>query len=166
MKNNNDSIYESIVVLAVHISDTEDILFEDNYENRVERYRKLLNDCVHIMQENDCVDIVLYHKHIYGVYGGEGHKKGRDLESTGIRICSLVKEFNCSAETHDEEQLLCGIGIAAGMAVRIPLHSPFQQKKIWMGHVFEKAYSMAQMSVCDGRRRVFVDDSAEIVFYT
>jgi len=161
MKNDNIVVYESIVVLAVHMPDAEEIPFEENHEYIMEQYQKFLNDCVNIMHGNDCVDIVLFHNHIYGIYDGTHYKTGRDLETTGIRISRLVRAFNHNVEAYYAEKLLCGIGIAAGTATRVPLHSPFRKKEMWMGHVFDKAYSMARMSVCDGRRRVFVDDSAE-----
>ncbi len=165
MKNDKTVVYESIVVLAVHMPDAKEIPFEENHEYIMEQYRRFLNDCVSIMNGNDCMDIVLFHNHIYGIYDGTHNKAVRNLEVTGIRISRLVRTFNQGVEAHYAEKLLCGIGIAAGTATRVSVNSPFRQKEMWMGHVFDKAYSMAQMSVCDGRRRVFIDDTVEVNFY-
>ena len=161
MRNENHVVYESVVVIAVHMPGAEEMLFEDNHEQIMEQYRKFLNDCTKVMQGNYCMDILLYNDQLYGIYDGAHNKTGWNLETTGIRISRLVRNFNHDVEAYYTERLLCGIGIATGTATKIAVYNPFKQRELWMGHVFDKAYSMARMSVCDGRRRVFIDDSRE-----
>lgn len=161
MKKSEDVVYESIAVLAVHMPDAEEIPFEENHEFIMEQYRRFLNECMKAMQRNNCRNIILYNNRIYGVYDCIQDKAGRELETIGIRISRQAQNFNSNVEGYYAEKLLCGIGIAAGQAARILVNTPFLQNEMWMGHVFDKAYSMARMSVCDGRRRVFIDDSIE-----
>ena len=161
MKKSDDVVYESIAVLAVHMPDAEEIPFEENHEFIMEQYRKFLNECMRAMWRNNCRDIILYNNHIYGIYDCIHNKGGRELETIGICISRQAQNFNSNVEGHYAEKLLCGIGIAAGQAARILVKSSFPQNEMWMGHVFDKAYSMARMSVCDGRRRVFIDESIE-----
>ncbi len=161
MSDANNAIYQDVVVIAVYMRSAEGISFEENHEYILEQYRKFLNGCVKIMQGNNCRDIILFNNHIYGIYERKYIKTARDLETTGIGISRLARDFNCHTEGYCTEKLLCGIGIATGIAVRIMIRNPFGQSGMWTGGVFDKAYSMAQMSVCDGIQRVFVDDTAE-----
>lgn len=161
MSDANNVNYEYVAVIAVYMQNAENVPFEENHEYILEEYRKLLNDCIIIMQRNYCRDIILNNNHIYGIYDVSQSKSGRELEATGIRISRLVRAFNCKTEERYTEKLLCGVGIATGIAIRIVIRNPFVQSGMWTGRVFNKAYTMAQMSVCDGMQRVFVDDSAE-----
>lgn len=161
MSDANNATYEKVAVLAVCMQNAERIPFEEHQEYMLEQYRKLLIDCMKMMRGNKCRDIILYNNHIYAIYDGSHNKAGRDLETTGIGISRLVRAFNCNTEEYYADKLLCGIGIAVGTAIKISLPSPFGQSGMWMGQVFNKAYSMAQMSICDGMQRVFVDDTAD-----
>lgn len=166
MSDANNATYEKVAVLAVCMQNAERIPFEEHQEYMLEQYWKLLNDCMKMMRGNKCRDIILYNNHIYAIYDGSHNKAGRDLETTGIGINRLVRAFNGKTEKRDTEKLLCGIGIAAGIAVRVPVGGAFERNGMWMGCVFHKAYSMAQMSICDGMHRVFVDDTVDRSVYT
>lgn len=165
MSDANNTTYEDIVVIAVYMPNAEEISFEENYGYILEQYRKFLNGCAKIMQGNNCRDIMLFNNHIYGIYERKHNRTGRDLETTGIGISRLARDLNCRTEGYYAERLLCGIGIAMGTAVKIMIQGPFGQSGMWTGRVFNKAYSMAQMSVCDGMQRVFMDDTIESYFY-
>ena len=165
MSDANNATYEKVAVLAVCMQNAERIPFEEHQEYMLEQYRKLLIDCMKIMQKNHCRDIILYNNHIYGIYDGNHNKAGRDLETTGIGINRLVRAFNGNTEEYFADKLLCGIGIAVGTAIKISLPNPFGQSRMWMGQVFNKAYSMAQMSICDGIQRVFIDGTIDMNFF-
>lgn len=157
MKKQNKIAYKSIAVIAIHMQDAEALPYEVNSEYIMEQYQKFLNDCINILEGSICLDIIAYNNHIYGIYDGCYNTTDKMLEVIGIRISRLANEFNCRKEDLYAGKLLCGIGIAVGTAVNVSVENFFRQKGMWMGSVFNKAYSMAQMSVCDGRKRVFID---------
>ena len=158
MSDFGETEYKEVVVLAIHMLNVDELLFEMNWAIEGRKYQFFIAECVEILQGvRGLLDIVVYNGSVCGIYSV--------LEDMDVlqKIGEDIREGVCweidRIKDRDWTLPIYGVGIAVGTAYKINVRKYGQRSDIemWLGNVLKRADVMAQMSICDGRGKVFVE---------
>ncbi len=157
MNKQEDVKYQKVIVLAVHMPETGELLFREN-RCLLRQYCRFIEDCVHVITGGKCLDLILHNNYICGVYKGADAAVFRSVGRIADHIQHLAERINEEDYKTDGEKLIIGVGIAAGTAIRLNIENSFGKwrNSMWIGSVMNRAHAMSQMSICDGNRQVFI----------
>ncbi len=160
-KEDMKEIYENIAVIAIYMPNAEEIPFEVNKSGLLQQYQNVLSECTEMLyHDNNCWDVIVQNNHIFCVFDGRCDEAIQRVIMIAEQILGQKQQIESGMECW-AEKLIFGVGVAAGGAVMLQVNNAFhtREKKVWLGQVFSNAYSMAQMAVCDGRRKVWIAGS-------
>lgn len=147
--------YREVIVLAIHMWNLDEMFFELNGAIEKDKYRFLLADCMEILQgTSGLLDIVMSNNSVYAIYNVRAEIQC--VRHAAASVNRLFEKETASGRV-DECTLVYGVGIALGIAIQLQINEVNGKKaRIWLGNVLKRAEDMAQRSICDGRRQIFL----------
>ena len=149
--------YREVIVVAIHMMNLDEMFFERNGAIEKEKYRFLLADCMDILQgTSGLLDIVMSNNSVYAIYNVRAERHCVQHAAASV---NRLFEKTVTFGGEDRCPLVYGIGIAIGIAISLRIHEKNGEiSRFWLGNGLRRAEAMAQMSVCDGRKQIFLAD--------
>lgn len=158
MNDFGDTEYKKVVVVAIHMINVEELLFEVNGAIEWKKYQDFITESMEILQGvRGLLDIVMYNGSVCGIYSVLGDvdvvkKIGEDVRNLSWKKRKQIEDGTLVS-------LIYGVGIAEGITFKISVekYGQMQKEDMWLGNVLKRADAMAQMSLCDGRGKIFIE---------